>query len=607
MAHQMDRDAGRNFLESLEPRVMLSAIEPGVPELTASPPPVELLAMVYDATGDSDGATNTDFTFLAVGDDGTNLLFQLDFVAGGSYGAQGQILLDTDGDRTTPAGEALTEARIDWYFGILGICSASYADAGGFHQNLACGVDNTSLIIALPKSLLPDGGAHLQVAASSNLDLACSGYDRVPDGGFLDVSSDSVVVQTGGFAMAPLSVLSDPAGDASAVADLQGVEVERVGENLRLRAVFHHSIEAGDLPDILSGTIGLDTDGRLITGFENTYETWPTFGLDVTIDYQLFPSSLGGGVDVGLTVSDPANPAISYETGIPGFGTDGCYRVSGNVLEVSVPLALLPTLSAEAVVLATTLDLMGSGSDRLDGGGYNLQTGQLVPFLSWQSPDAGVSDPVGDNFISGFDNEDLTGLRACRYDGGVLIEVLYKELRVTGEAMTAVHFDADANPATGAPRLNMAGTTAMGIERSVLAQWIYPSLYVITVQGGSDQYTEVPQLATINFAGMWLHLTVPYELLGASGPMDVYTMTMSGAYAPLTPQDDAPDHGVLSIPARLPGDANADGQVDDRDLNIILSHWGDAGPAIGPGDVNGDGQIDDRDLNIVLSHWGDTA
>ncbi len=53
----------------------------------------------------------------------------------------------------------------------------------------------------------------------------------------------------------------------------------------------------------------------------------------------------------------------------------------------------------------------------------------------------------------------------------------------------------------------------------------------------------------------------------------------------------------------VPGDANADGLVDDRDLSLLLAHWGQAGPWE-QGDFDANGTIDDADLNLLLSRWG---
>ncbi len=56
----------------------------------------------------------------------------------------------------------------------------------------------------------------------------------------------------------------------------------------------------------------------------------------------------------------------------------------------------------------------------------------------------------------------------------------------------------------------------------------------------------------------------------------------------------------------LRGDFNGDGHVDDRDLSILLGHWGDSGAGPAGGDTLLDGLVDDRDLSIVLANWGST-
>ncbi len=61
--------------------------------------------------------------------------------------------------------------------------------------------------------------------------------------------------------------------------------------------------------------------------------------------------------------------------------------------------------------------------------------------------------------------------------------------------------------------------------------------------------------------------------------------------------------------ARLMGDSNLDGRVDDRDLGWVLACWGFTGAEATwlQGDYNSDGIVDDRDLSILLSNWGKTS
>ncbi|MBW7905422.1 MAG: VCBS repeat-containing protein [Phycisphaerae bacterium] len=50
-----------------------------------------------------------------------------------------------------------------------------------------------------------------------------------------------------------------------------------------------------------------------------------------------------------------------------------------------------------------------------------------------------------------------------------------------------------------------------------------------------------------------------------------------------------------------PGDLNADGQVGQGDLGILLAAYG----LNGDGDLDGDGDTDQADLGILLAHYGE--
>ncbi|MEM1445233.1 MAG: hypothetical protein AAGF84_04205 [Planctomycetota bacterium] len=59
--------------------------------------------------------------------------------------------------------------------------------------------------------------------------------------------------------------------------------------------------------------------------------------------------------------------------------------------------------------------------------------------------------------------------------------------------------------------------------------------------------------------------------------------------------------GFLS---QLMGDANLDGIVDQTDLNLVLTGWGEGGLGWGDGNFGGADAIDQFDLNAVLTNWG---
>jgi len=89
-------------------------------------------------------------------------------------------------------------------------------------------------------------------------------------------------------------------------------------------------------------------------------------------------------------------------------------------------------------------------------------------------------------------------------------------------------------------------------------------------------------------------LAVAGDLSGASGRVFLTTYGLDAG-------ESLP--GVTTI-ARLPGDANGDGQVDGTDASMLAAHWLQSeGAAWMDGDFNGDGAVDDLDASILAAHW----
>jgi hypothetical protein len=58
----------------------------------------------------------------------------------------------------------------------------------------------------------------------------------------------------------------------------------------------------------------------------------------------------------------------------------------------------------------------------------------------------------------------------------------------------------------------------------------------------------------------------------------------------------------------LPGDANQDGVVDNKDATIVAANWlTSTGASWADGDFNDDGAVNERDATILAANWGDLA
>lgn len=71
-----------------------------------------------------------------------------------------------------------------------------------------------------------------------------------------------------------------------------------------------------------------------------------------------------------------------------------------------------------------------------------------------------------------------------------------------------------------------------------------------------------------------------------------------------------PEYTVTMLPVQLPdGDFNANGQVEQGDLDLVLLHWGQDG-SVPPDGWESDppsGLIDQAELDLVLLNWGETS
>ncbi len=543
---------------------------------------------ITDPSGDAYGASPfSDFLAMQITESDSKLTFKLDFVDL-HQGAMGAILLDLDGNRQTHgnASSNITEARIEFHISIIGICTAIYYDHEENSEYLNCWVSGNSFYTDLSSSLLSSDIELLEVAAVASINFLCEGRDRIPDEGYLRMSSGEVHIDNEGLLLAPLSLLTDPA-DAPPPVDLKGMEIEVVGEHLVIRSHYQHLIGPHDINEASVGMVSLDADGDILTGFQNASGVFPTFGVDAYVFYTVYPWALGGNVDVTLTIQDSEQPVETASVQMGKFSSDSCFFRGSDFIELSIPLSLLPEMTDEALLLINAMEPVAGLFDSFpDGGAIQLTDGSLKSYNTCQSEEVYISDPLGDSFAFGGDNDDLLELRACSYEEGTLLSVNYSELQLIGEALTSIHFDIDQNISTGEHTLNFTGDTEIGVEKTLVSQLSSsagtrpvargsgstkayygggpgssPFFTAIMVEGSSgDLIRGINSLYTLHFGLNRVYITIPHRLFNDNNGMDIHAVTMSGAFGTATFDDEIPNPGVFSL--NDPNDIDGDGMPD---------------------------------------------
>ena len=535
--------------------------------------------VIQDPPGDAQGSSSfTDILSLNVSEENATITFAL-AIQDSSQGFTGAILLDLDGNRQTHGGtlDAITEAIIEFNAAILGIATAQFFDKFGTATDLECELGNNDFIIELPRSLIPDAAADFEVAALAASDFLCDGRDRIPDEGFANIDTGKIHVDNEGLSLNSLSVLNDSSGDSATPADLRGVTGEQQGEHLIFRVYYHHSIKPEDMDEVSITTLSLDLDGSIMTGFQNAAGIFPTFGVDAYFYCMIYHSAVGGKTEIDLSLQDPAKPAETGKVRIGKFSSDSCFRRSDNFIEISIPLGLLPAVTDDAVMIVDALTPLLSFYDAFpDNGGLLLKDISIRPFNSCATGVSSVTDPQGDSFGFGKDNDDFVEMRACHCKEGTLMVVKYSDFHFLGEAMTSMHLDTDQSASTGEQTSNSAGDTWMGIEKTLVYQLGStsggtpvsfvsnkgvvtpagagggvggaPIFRAIMVEGSSgDLIRGINQLFTLNFQTNEVYVTIPYPLLDDDGSMDVHAWSMSVGGGIPTFDDEIPDSGLFSF------------------------------------------------------------
>ncbi|HSN76784.1 MAG TPA: hypothetical protein VL334_17055 [Anaerolineae bacterium] len=296
------------------------------------------------------------------------------------------------------------------------------------------------------------------------LDDRVADGDRCPDAGALDTATGSVVVRRP--IAHPIDItFPDIIGDSTGGADLDitSARLRTFGDQLEITLSFVNPIQYTSFAYELEGTLLLDTDHSIFTGFEGMGNGIQTWGGDVLLSYSISKLSRD------FTLQYFQGQSTMYTRFQPRYN-DGRYRISGNQLILTASASLFDARIQTSELLQgqwhdawirqpVSGDMLGHLATRhgsLDadvlpenGGALDTATGQAIAPLAWH-PDLTVTatDPQGDVVTS-------TGTDLIRIDSEVVDQNLVLKTTLSRWDTTDInhafgaYLDTDMNADTG--------------------------------------------------------------------------------------------------------------------------------------------------------------
>lgn len=563
----------------------------------------------FDTTGDN----YLDITHVSAWIDGANLNVAITFREPPADIINGFMAIDLDQDPTTRmpnssmvGAEAIVNFLYQEYSPHLNLQTAS-----GTTDLTTIGLDGNVLTYSIPLDLLGNPTSmDLYWAVNCTLQAATD-FDRAPDIGVFATDSGNIVVRRPGNNAIHVDI-ADPVTGAGEpeFPNVRRMEVTVPGDQMEIVLTYDHQVE--NLQAYPGGHglfvwIDLDPDYRLCTGFKNTEQRPPSFGIDYGIEIQADP--LAGTSIKLLRDEDNNGHSESLPVGIPY--NDIFVRLSGNRLICRIPLGYLGFIDGNTAIAVSNLDtrdILSGTIDRVpDTGAWDSAGNAYLPIQACRSAPVHLDDPPDDSIGAfGLDNDEITGITACTGDGAFLFTIDYKSYSLTNDGATLIYIDTDHDTTTGWPITNIAGDTAIGADYIFRTYWHTDSLMQITKilkAGPAGEVWVKNQLTTITLANR-LYTTIPFDCIGnPQGPVDILVETASWGGGPiLLPNDDVPDSGVITLnTVNLPGDYDHDGDIDGKDLAQFLLYY-NLGTV--EADLNKDQVVNGLDARLFAQGFG---
>ncbi len=166
------------------------------------------------------------------------------------------------------------------------------------------------------------------------------------------------------------------------------------------------------------------------------------------------------------------------------------------------------------------------------------------------------------------------------------------EIELAGTGGAAAVDGHDQVTVTG--NVSLAGTLELLVDTNTFTPAYGAAFTVLTYGTRTGTFDNITLNGSILALMTDLALAPVYDFPGSSDSLFA-----------ATPFAAAPDS--LTLFATLPGDANLDLQVEDADLSLLLTNFGNTNAAWIDGDFTGDGIVDDADLSLLLANFGGFA
>ena len=452
----------------------------------------------------------------------------------GSYG--GAVFVDADRNPSTGYREG-TGADYVYAFSVMSIVyaepivSATLNDEPVSEDTLFCNGSRVEIAIPLGNSV-GEADPDLFAVAYTGTAAALT-FDRAPDYGVMNAGSGEVQVPGGGARTS--STFEDRAGDAPS-GDVTDLDMDVHDGVLDLLVTYAAPVESsGSYPGgDLKGWILLDADQSLATGFMNTEEAPPSFGIDYRLDYTIGPL-LGTGASLEKAGPGLEEGGYGETAGVP-LGApynDAVFLVAGNQAFFRIPLSLLGYDDGRASIVldSFSLDELASlgGLDQVPdagAGAIDSATGGVLPPLAYTGRPVLSSDPAGDSAGFGYDGDDIVSVETGYAGETLLVKVTYTSREPDDGAVTTVFFDTDQ--------------AADGLFESAFVYSLYNGRLDAMLLGDTDGVFGARSARHfLTMQGESMYVSVPRELLNGDGEIGLYVETAlvpSSANIPLTDQ-----------------------------------------------------------------------